>query len=95
MELDEVCRQQQVNDGCFPTFEAVPEEALTLTIPTLMAGHYLYCVVPGKTKTAAVHNVLTGPVSTDCPASVLRQHPACTLYVDKDSYGWEQGKEER
>lgn len=90
VELDDVCRQQQVNDGCFPTFDAVPSEALTLTIPMLMAGHYLFCVVPGKTKTSAVRNVLNGPITTDCPASVLRQHPACTLYVDRDSYGWQE-----
>ncbi|GAA4453707.1 glucosamine-6-phosphate deaminase [Nibrella saemangeumensis] len=93
VELDEVCRQQQVNDGCFPTFDAVPKEALTLTIPALMAGHYLFCVVPGKTKTAAVQNVLTGPITTACPASILRTHPACTLYVDTDSYGWAERRE--
>ncbi|GAA4399737.1 glucosamine-6-phosphate deaminase [Nibrella viscosa] len=94
--LDAMCRQQQVNDGCFPAFDAVPKEALTLTIPTLMAGHHLFCVVPGKTKTEAVYQVLNGPITTACPASILRTHPVCTLYVDTDSYGWEQGgKEER
>ncbi len=84
--LDDACRQQQVNDGCFPTFDDVPEQALTLTIPTLMSGKYLYCVVPGKTKNKAVKEVLTGAVATLCPASILRQHPNCTLYVDEDAY---------
>ncbi|GAB3959942.1 glucosamine-6-phosphate deaminase [Spirosoma harenae] len=87
VQLDDVCRQQQVNDGCFPTFDDVPEEALTLTIPTLLSGQFLFCVVPGPTKREAIKIMLTGPISTSCPASILRQHPHCTLYVDRDSYG--------
>lgn len=87
VQLDAACRQQQVNDGCFPTLDAVPTEALTLTIPALLAGRHLFCVVPGPTKTAAVRDVLRGPVTTACPASVLRTHPDCTLYVDPDAYG--------
>lgn len=87
VDLDDTCRQQQVNDGCFATFDDVPTEALTLTIPTLLAGRYLFCVVPGPTKRQAIQAMLTGPISTACPASILRQHPNCTLYVDQDSYG--------
>lgn len=87
VELDEPCRQQQVNDGCFPTFAHVPTHALTLTIPTLMSGSHLFCMVPGKTKTNAVRETLNGPITTACPASILRTHKDCTLYVDVDSYG--------
>ncbi|BFT72134.1 TIM barrel protein [Paenibacillus sp. P36] len=87
VELDAPCRQQQVNDGCFPDFDAVPTHALTLTIPTMMAGAHLFCIVPGSTKRAAVEQTLRGPISTSCPASILRTHPDCTLYVDRDSYG--------
>jgi glucosamine-6-phosphate deaminase len=87
VRLDAACRQQQVNDGCFPTLDAVPAEALTLTIPALLAGRHLFCVVPGKTKTEAVRNVLRGHITTACPASVLRTHPDCTLYLDPDAYG--------
>src|ERR1051326_9542049 len=35
VELDEVCRNQQVNDGAFTSLDAVPRNALSLTIPTL------------------------------------------------------------
>jgi glucosamine-6-phosphate deaminase len=84
--LDDACRQQQVNDGCFPTFDDVPQQALTLTIPALLSGNYLYCVVPGKTKREAIKNVITGSITTACPASVLRQHPNCILYTDADGY---------
>jgi glucosamine-6-phosphate deaminase len=85
VELDEVCRQQQVDDDCFPNFAAVPERALTLTIPRLLRADRLFCVVPGALKRAAVTSALHGPVTTDCPASILRQHAACTLYLDAGS----------
>jgi len=83
--LDADCRRQQVNDGCFPTLAAVPARALTLTIPTLMAGRHLCCAVPGPTKRAAVARLLSGTIATDCPATILRTHPDCTLHVDRDS----------
>ncbi|TDG00244.1 glucosamine-6-phosphate deaminase [Paenibacillus piri] len=87
VELDDACRQQQVNDGCFPAFDAVPTHALTLTIPTLLSGAHLFCMVPGKTKHNAVKLTLNGPITTECPASILRTHADCTLFVDTDSYG--------
>jgi 6-phosphogluconolactonase/glucosamine-6-phosphate isomerase/deaminase len=87
VELDRACRQQQVNDGCFSALEEVPTHALTLTIPALFAGAHLFCIVPGSTKTAAVKRTLNGPISTECPSTILRRHRFCTLYVDRDSYG--------
>ncbi|MHB1654249.1 MAG: glucosamine-6-phosphate deaminase [Desulfitobacteriaceae bacterium] len=87
VELDQACRIQQVHDECFPTLDAVPTHAMTLTIPTIMSGAHLYCIVPGRTKHNAVKHTLHGPVTTDCPASILRRHPDCTMYLDTDSYG--------
>lgn len=83
--LDHISRQQQVNDGCFVSINDVPEKAVTLTIPALFSGRYLFVVVPGKTKAKAVYDMLNGDISTRCPASILRQHPDATLYLDKDS----------
>ena len=84
--LDDVCRQQQVNDGCFPTIDDVPTHALTLTIPALTAAKHLVCTVPGKTKTAAVTETVLGrEISERCPATIMRRHPSATLYCDYDS----------
>jgi glucosamine-6-phosphate deaminase len=85
--LDDACRQQQVNDGCFPSFASVPTHAVTLTIPTLMAGAHLFCSVPGSSKRQAVQRTINGPISTDCPSTILRKHADCTLYADLDSFG--------
>jgi glucosamine-6-phosphate deaminase len=83
--LDTMCREQQVLDGCFPALEAVPHRAITLTIPTLLAGRELFCCVPGRHKSAAVRAALESPMSGDCPATALRTHPRCTLYLDHES----------
>ena len=85
VSLDEVCRQQQVNDGCFRSIDEVPKYALSLTIPALIAPEYVFCVVPAKTKADAVKNTLTGPIDESCPASILRRHKNTVLYLDMDS----------
>ena len=87
VELDHICRQQQVNDGCFPTLADVPTHALTLTIPALMRPRFLSCVVPGPRKAQAVRETLRGAVSTACPATILRTHPRATLYIDDAAAG--------
>ena len=85
VELDGMCRQQQVNDGCFPDIDSVPTHAVTLTIPALTAAKYMFCVVPGATKTNAVTNTVEGPITVDCPATVMRNHDGAILYCDADS----------
>ena len=85
VELDEVSRQQQVNDKCFSNIEEVPKQAITLTIPALLSADYLFVVVPGKTKANAVKKALYGPITEDCPASILRKPDNATLYLDLDS----------
>ncbi len=84
--LEGDCRQQQVNDGCFPVIADVPTHALTLTIPALLSGKHLFCMVPGPTKREAVSRTLHETIGTGCPSTILRTHPDCTLYVDADSY---------
>ena len=83
--LDPDCRRQQVNDGCFPSLDDVPRTALTLTIPTLLSAARLVCAVPGPTKREAVHRLLGGPISANCPATALRHHLGVTLHVDAES----------
>lgn len=85
VELDEICRNQQVNDGCFAHIDLVPKMAITLTVPTLFAGDHLFCIVPAKTKAKAVFDTLCGPIGETCPATILRRHESAKLYLDADS----------
>ena len=81
--LDDRCRQQQVNDGEFASIDRVPKAAFTLTIPALMSSRALVCVVPCERKAEAVKRCLEGPVSTECPASIMRTHPDAALFLDR------------
>jgi glucosamine-6-phosphate deaminase len=85
VELDLPCRQQQVNDGCFSELGLVPMHAITLTVPALMAGRFIYCMVPGTLKAEAVYHALKGDVVEKCPASILRVHAHAELFLDADS----------
>jgi glucosamine-6-phosphate deaminase len=81
--LDAECRQQQVNDGCFPSLVDVPERALTLTITALVKGRHIICVVPGARKAKAVYHTLYSPITEKYPSTILRRHPAPELYLDE------------
>ena len=83
--LDGDCRQQQVNDNCFPSLEQVPTRAMTLTVPALLKGRKLFVIVPGERKAMAVYHTLTSPVREQYPSTILRRHPAVRLFLDKDS----------
>ena len=83
--LDEACRNQQLGEGWFPSLAEVPTHALTLTIPAIMHSKIISCAVPDQRKAEAVKNTLRGEISTDCPASILRTHPDCTLWLDRFS----------
>ena len=85
VKLDEICRNQQVNDGCFASIDQVPTHALTVTVPALTRAPYLFCIVPAPAKAWAVRETLTGSIDEHCPASVLRTHDNAVLYLDRDS----------
>lgn len=83
--LDRACREQQLAEGWFGSMEEVPNQALTLTIPTLLKVPTLLLTVPGKRKSTIVRRALQEPISPACPATILRTHPDVTLFLDEDS----------
>jgi len=85
VELEERCRQQQVNDGCFEHIDQVPTHALTVTIPGLTQAGVMFCSVPAPTKAEAIGHMVTDEISTACPATILRRHGCAKLYVDRDA----------
>lgn len=85
VKLDDPCKQQQVDEGHFPSLDAVPPYAFTLTIPTLMSATKVICLAPESRKAKPVRDLLEGPVSTACPASILRRQSHATLFLDRDS----------
>lgn len=85
VKLDEMSRQQQVNDKCFNALSEVPTHAWTLTIPALLSAGYLFCIVPAPTKAKAVFSTLNDEISEVCPATILRTKENTILYLDDES----------
>lgn len=85
VKLDEICRNQQVNDKTFDTLEEVPQYAVTLTIPTMVSAKYMFCVVPTDKKAKAVYDTMHAPISEAVPATAMRNHPNAVMYTDADS----------
>jgi glucosamine-6-phosphate deaminase len=85
VSLDDACRRQQVGEGWFPTFDDVPERAMTISIRQLLESREIICVVPDLRKAEAVRKCLTGPVRADVPASILQTHDNTTVYLDTAS----------
>lgn len=83
--LDETCIQQQVHDGWFAAYDDVPKSALTITMPALVRAPYVVAVVPDISKSEIVGRFFEKPISTELPASVIRQHRNAWLYLDADS----------
>jgi len=85
VQLDTVCRQQQQAEGWFRSLDEVPQRAMTITIPALFRVPKLIASVPGPRKAAIVRRALEDPISTACPATLLRTHPDATVYLDTES----------
>lgn len=85
VKLDAACKRQQVGEGHFPSLGAVPNYAFTLTIPALCAAKKIVCLAPEKRKSRAIQTALKEPISTKCPASVLRRQSRATLFLDDAS----------
>jgi glucosamine-6-phosphate deaminase len=83
VNLDHACRQQQFGEGWFPTFDAVPRQAVSMSIRQIMKSACIILSVPDKRKAVAVKGTVEGPVTPGCPASIVQQHADCTLYVDE------------
>lgn len=86
VHMDEVCRMQQVHDGCFESIEQVPKMAISLTIPILTAmANFLVVTVPGPTKIDAIYHTVTDKIDERCPATILRRHNNVRLFIDKEA----------
>lgn len=85
VELDDVCRKQQVGEGWFKNFDEVPKKAISMSIKQIMKSKNIICIVPDSRKSQIVKNCLEGDISPDYPASILRNHESVFLFLDKDS----------
>jgi len=85
VDLDQACRDQQVNDGCFAKIDEVPTHALTITMPALFKSTYAIAIVPGKFKADAIYHTINSDISEKYPSTILRRHDNAILFIDEDS----------
>jgi glucosamine-6-phosphate deaminase len=85
VNLDEACKRQQMSEGWFESINDVPPRAISMSVKQILRAKNIICSVPGKRKAIAVKNCVEQPVSNLFPASILQNHPNCTLYLDRDS----------
>lgn len=83
--LDRRCREQQVGEGWFRTIDDVPTEAITMCVKEIMKSKHIVSAVPHEVKAEAIYNTITGRISQDVPATILKTHPDWNLFIDKDS----------
>jgi glucosamine-6-phosphate deaminase len=74
---------REANKRFFESLDAVPTQAATMGIKTVMNARGIMMIALGENKADAVAATVNGPVTADCPASVLQLHPNCELYVDQ------------
>jgi glucosamine-6-phosphate deaminase len=85
VNLDNACRQQQVNEGWFATIQNVPAQAISMSIHQILLSRKIICSVPDARKAVAVRNTVQEPISPFYPATALRLHTNCSLYLDAAS----------
>jgi glucosamine-6-phosphate deaminase len=85
VDLDLVCRKQQLGEGWFPSLEAVPEKAISMSVRQIMKAKSIICTVPDQRKAEAVRNTLEGDVRAEVPASILNTHKKAWMFLDKQS----------
>jgi glucosamine-6-phosphate deaminase len=85
VDLDEPCRRQQLGEGWFASLADVPRRAISMSIRQVLKSREILCVVPDARKAKAVAECLDGEVSPLHPSSILKTHPATTVYLDRDS----------
>lgn len=82
VELDARCRQQQLGEGWFDNLDAVPQQAISMSVRRILASEQIVASIPDLRKAEAVRNALEGVISPECPASILRTHHNVSVYLD-------------
>jgi len=86
VELDDACRRQQLSEGWFKSFDDVPKKAISMSVKQIMKSKHIICTVPDKRKAEAVKNCFKGDdISPECPASILKKHDNCFVFLDDKS----------
>ncbi len=85
VNLDDRCKKQQVGEGWFPDIDAVPKQAVSMTVKQILKAKCIVSITPHTVKAEAIFNTLTKPLTNRIPATALKTHPDWNLFIDYDS----------
>lgn len=74
------------NARFFADIKDVPTKSLTMGMAPIMKARKILILINGKGKHAALSKLLSGEISTSCPASMLNMHSDVVLICDKEAY---------
>ncbi|MEK3912890.1 glucosamine-6-phosphate deaminase [Paenibacillus sp. FSL H7-0331] len=83
VELREETRK--ANARYFDSIDEVPTHALTMGVGTILKAKMILLIVKGGDKAEIVQRALKGPITTDCPASLLQTHPHLVVLLDSEA----------
>lgn len=78
----------QANARFFPSQAEVPRQAITMGIASILKAKQIVLLVRGEEKADALKNALEGPITTQCPASLLQSHPNVVVLLDEGAGKW-------
>lgn len=85
VDLDERCRRQQLGEGWFENLDAVPKQAISMTVKEILRAKCIVSVVPHAVKAEAIFNTMQKPLSNRVPATALKTHADWNLFLDYNS----------
>lgn len=75
----------EANARLFDSPNDVPRQAYTMGVQTIMHARRILVAANGKDKAEAVRNMIEGPITPKCPASILQLHTNCVVVADREA----------
>ena len=85
VNLDDACRRQQLGEGWFSNCDAVPRQAISMSIRHIMKSRVIIVTAPDERKARAVRDSVEGPITNTVPSSILQRHSQVSLFLDRQS----------
>ena len=71
------------NARFFASKDDVPRQALTMGVGCIMAARRVLLIASGEAKAEALYQAFCGPITPNCPASILQLHPDVVVVADE------------
>ena len=75
----------KANSRFFNSIDAVPHQAISVGIATIMKARRIVLLANGKNKAEVIKETVSGRIDTRIPASILQTHPEVTIILDEEA----------